>query len=175
MVHWGNVPVLGQFAFAFYVVIILAGGGLAVMSRSLIRAMVGLVITLFGVAGLYLLLLAEFVALMQILIYIGAVSVLIFFSIMFTRASANGGEAQGPGLRGILRAIPAFVLPTALLVRMLQVYGVRGADTPKNITASGLGAGLLGPYTVPFELISVVLLAAVAGAVFLATQTRGAN
>jgi NADH-quinone oxidoreductase subunit J len=173
LARWNFVPALGHIAFALYALIILIGGGLAVTSRSLVRAMVGLVVSLFGVAGLYLLLLAEFVALMQILIYVGAVSVLIFFAIMLTRASADGGEAAGPGWRGILRAIPVFLL-TVLLVIMLRIYGVTGADTPKNIPVGALGAGLLGPYTLPFELISVVLLAAIVGAVLLAFEKRGA-
>lgn len=170
-----NEITLGRFAFAFYTLIVLGGGVLAVTSPSLVRAMIGLIIALFGVAGFYLLLLAEFVALMQILIYVGAVTVLIFFAIMLTRASADGGEAAGPGLRGTLRAIPAFLLPTGLLVPMLAVYGVTGADMPKDIPVAALGAGLLGPYTLPFELISVVLLAAMAGAVLLAFEKRGAK
>ena len=139
-----SIPALGQIAFALYALIILFGGGLAVISHSLVRAMVGLVISLFGVAGMYLLLLADFVALMQILIYVGAVSVLIFFAIMLTRASADGGEGDGPGKRGLLRAIPAFLVPTSLMVIMLSVYGVIGADTPKSVSVNALGAGLLG-------------------------------
>ena len=128
------IPALGQIAFALYALIILFGGGLAVIAHSLVRAMVGLVISLFGVAGMYLLLLADFVALMQILIYVGAVSVLIFFAIMLTRASADGGEGDGPGKRGLLRAIPAFLVPTALMVIMLSVYGVtRGRHAQKRI------------------------------------------
>jgi NADH-quinone oxidoreductase subunit J len=175
LARWNYISALGHIGFAFYALIILVGGGLAVTSRSLVRAMVGLVISLFGVAGLYLLLLAEFVALMQILIYVGAVSVLIFFAIMLTRASATGDEAAGPGWRGILRALPACLFPTVLLVIMLRIYGVTGSDTPKNIPVAALGAGLLGPYTLPFELISVVLLAAIAGAVLLAFEKRGTN
>lgn len=174
MARLNYISALGPIAFAFYALITLVGGGLAVTSRSLVRAMVGLVISLFGVAGLYLLLLAEFVALMQILIYVGAVSVLIFFAIMLTRASADGGESAGPGWRGLLRATPVFLL-TVLMVIMLRVYGVTGADTPKNIPVSALGTGLLGPYTLPFELISVVLLAAVVGAVLLAFEKRGTS
>jgi NADH:ubiquinone oxidoreductase subunit 6 (subunit J) len=174
LARWNYFSALGQIAFAFYALIILFGGGLAVTSRSLVRAMVGLVISMFGVAGLYLLLLAEFVALMQILIYVGAVSVLIFFAIMLTNASADGGEAAGPDWRGILRAIPVFLL-TVLMVIMLRVNGVTGADTPKNIPVAALGTGLLGPYTLPFELISVVLLAAIVGAVLLAFEKRAAN
>lgn len=170
-----NEMYLGQFAFAFYTLIVLAGGALAVASSSLVRAMLGLVVSLFGVAGLYLLLLAEFVALMQILIYVGAVTVLMFFAIMLTRASADGGEAEGPGLAGTLRAIPVFLVPAGILVPFLSVYGVAGFSTPKNVSPDQLGAGLLGPYTLSFELISVVLLAAMAGAVLLAFEKRGAK
>ena len=167
--------VLGQIGFAFYTAIILCGGILAVISPNLIRAMLGLIVSLFGVAGLYFLLLAEFVALMQILIYVGAVAVLMIFAIMLTRASANGGEAAGPGLRGTLRAVPAFLIPAGILVPLLFLRGVAGFDRPKDIAPAALGAGLLGPYTLPFELISVVLLAAMAGAVMLAFEKRGAK
>lgn len=168
-----SISALGQIAFAFYALIILAGGGLAVTSRSLVRAMVGLVVSLFGVAGLYLLLLADFVALMQILVYVGAVSVLIFFAIMLTRASADGGEAVGPDRRGLIRAVATSLFPTIVLLIILRVYGVTGANTPKEIPVAALGSGLLGPYTLPFELISIVLLAAVAGAVLLTFERRG--
>ena len=148
---------------------------LAVTAPSLIRAMLGLVVSLFGVAGLYLLLLAEFVALMQILIYVGAVTVLMFFAIMLTRAAADGGEAAGPGLRGTLRAIPAFLIPAGTLMPFLLLRGVTGLSRPKDVSPAALGAGLLGPYTLAFELISVVLLAAMAGAVLLAFEKRGAK
>ena len=170
-----NELYLGQFAFAFYTLIVLAGGVLAVSSASLVRAMLGLVVSLFGVAGLYLLLLAEFVALMQILIYVGAVTVLIFFAVMLTRASADGGEADGLSGAGVLRAVPIVLIPAGILVPFLAVYGVAGLPTPKNVSPAELGAGLLGPYTLAFELISVVLLAAMAGAVLLAFEKRGAK
>ncbi|MEA4855307.1 MAG: NADH-quinone oxidoreductase subunit J [Solidesulfovibrio sp.] len=169
-----NELYLGQYAFALYALIILAGGVLAVAAANLVRAMIGLVVALFGVAGLYLLLLAEFVALMQILIYVGAVTVLIFFAIMLTRA-ADGAEAEGPGGAGVLRAIPVFLVPAGILVPFLAVYGTTGFPTPKNIGPEQLGAGLLGPYTLAFELISVVLLAAMAGAVLLAFEKRRAG
>lgn len=168
-----NEVYLGQCAFALYVLIILGGGVLAVTAANLVRAMLGLVVALFGVAGLYLLLLAEFVALMQILIYVGAVTVLIFFAIMLTRV-ADGAEAEGPGERGVMRAIPAFLVPAGILVPFLAVYGATGFPTPKNVSPDQLGAGLLGPYTLAFELISVVLLAAMAGAVLLAFEKRRA-
>ena len=79
---------------------------------------------------------------------------------MLTRAAADGGESAGPGLRGTLRAIPAFLIPAGTLVPLLLRYGVTGFDRPKALAPAALGAGLLGPYTLAFELISVVLLAA---------------
>jgi NADH-quinone oxidoreductase subunit J len=169
-----NEIYLGQCAFGLYALIILGGGVLAVTAANLVRAMIGLVVALFGVAGLYMLLLAEFVALMQILIYVGAVTVLIFFAIMLTRA-ADGHEAEGPGDAGVARAIPVFLVPAGLLVPFLAVYGATGFPTPKNVSPEQLGAGLLGPYTLSFELISVVLLAAMAGAVLLAFEKRRAG
>jgi NADH-quinone oxidoreductase subunit J len=60
-----------------------------------------------------------------------------------------------------------------VLLIILRVYGVTGANTPKEIPVAALGSGLLGPYTLPFELISIVLLAAVAGAVLLTFERRG--
>ena len=78
-------------AFGLYLLLIIVGGLAAIMAKSLVRALVGLIMTLFGVAGMYFLMAAPFIALMQILIYVGAVSVLIFFAIMLTRTAH--GEA----------------------------------------------------------------------------------
>ena len=78
-------------AYGLYLALIVAGGLAAVRCRNLVRALIGLIMTLFGVAGMYFLMAAPFLALMQSLIYVGAVSVLIFFAIMLTRTS--GGEA----------------------------------------------------------------------------------
>ena len=99
----------------------------------------------------------------------------IWLAYMLTHAAADGGESAGPGLRGTLRAIPAFLIPAGTLVPLLLRYGVTGFDRPKALAPAALGAGLLGPYTLAFELISVVLLAAMAGAVMLAFEKRGAK
>ncbi len=67
---------------------------MAVLARSLVRALSGLIVTLFGVAGMYLLMAAPFIAFMQILIYVGAVTVLIFFAIMLTRTSEGESGSE---------------------------------------------------------------------------------
>ncbi|MGA9478777.1 MAG: NADH-quinone oxidoreductase subunit J, partial [Desulfobacterales bacterium] len=85
---------LAHIAFGLYTALIVGGACIAVLARSLVRSLVGLVATLFGVAGLYLLMAAPFIAFMQILIYVGGVSVLIFFAIMLTHAAPTGDESK---------------------------------------------------------------------------------
>jgi hypothetical protein len=85
------MEILAKSAFVFYCLIIrLRAPVVAVISGSLVRALVGLIGVMIAVAGMYLLLAAPFIAFMQILIYIGGVSVLIFFAIMLSRALAKG-------------------------------------------------------------------------------------
>lgn len=163
---------MAKIVFGFYTLIILGGSIVAVGAKSLVRAMVGLIATLLGVAGMYMLLNAQFMALMQILIYVGAICVLIFFAIMLTRADAGGEEAESAPLRQNLLALLAVlsvggVLGWLVLTRPLPTTGV-----PVEVSIEKLGLGLLGPYGLAFELISVVLLVSMAGAVLLTWERR---
>ena len=81
-----TMQTLALFAYVFYLAIIAIGGFAAVTNTNLGRALVGLVAAMFGVAGMYFLMNAPFVGLMQLLIYVGAISVLIFFAIMLAKA-----------------------------------------------------------------------------------------
>ncbi len=167
-----NMELFARLAFGIYAVVILAGGALAVSSPSLIRAMVGLVTALFGVAGMYLLMDATLVAFMQILIYVGAVSVLIFFAIMLAHASPDGDEAAPASIWEYVRSGLVFIVPVGVVALTATVFPVDSMPLPKQIGPEALGEGLLGPYTLAFELISVVLLAAMAGAVLVAFERR---
>lgn len=164
-----------RIVFACYAVIVAAGSLIAVAARSLVRGLLGLIMTLFGVAGMYLLMAAPVVAFMQLLIYVGAVSVLIFFAVMLVRSGPGGEEARPPKMRHKVYAAlgllaPVVVIGGALLKRPLEA----GLSTPPvEIPAAELGKGLLGPYLLAFELISVVLLVAMVGAVIIAFEKRG--
>jgi NADH-quinone oxidoreductase subunit J len=162
------MELLAHLAFVVYTAVIVAGACLAVLARSLVRSLVGLVATLFGVAGLYLLMAAPFIAFMQILIYVGGVSVLIFFAIMLTHAAPTGDEAKRRPVRKRLNAIFAMTVPAVVLAIQIIVHGPQGFERPIEVSLLELGAGLLGPYLLAFELISVVLFVAMAGAVMLA-------
>lgn len=161
-------------AYGLYLALIVAGGLAAVRCRNLVRALIGLIMTLFGVAGMYFLMAAPFLALMQILIYVGAVSVLIFFAIMLTRTS--GGEAgnENPqrrtGLREVL-AVASGLLPAVILAAIV-VGQAQALPLKPEVPLAGLGQFLTGPYVLAFELISVVLVVAMAGAVLLGFERR---
>lgn len=161
--------------FAIYLILIVVGGLTAVLSKNLIRALIGLILTLFGVAGMYFLMSAPFIALMQILIYVGAVTVLIFFAIMLTKVPDGeaGMEADGKNfskqiiLALISGLLPAFVLGIIIIQKMPDALPLK-PETPITV----LGGLLVGPYSLAFELISVVLFAAMAGSVLLGFERR---
>lgn len=160
-------------AFGFYTLLAVGGAFMAAMETSLVRSLVGLVATMFGVSGLYMLMDATFIAFMQILIYVGGVSVLIFFAIMLTRAAPTGDEAMHRPIRKRINAICAMIVPAIVLAVGIIKHFPKGAEVPENITINELGKGLMGPYLLNFELISVVLFAAMAGAVMLAWRQWG--
>lgn len=165
---------LAYSAYGLYLVLILLGGLGAIFAQSLVRALMGLILTLFGVAGMYLLMAAPFLAFMQILIYVGAVSVLIFFAIMLTRSS-DGGEAGQEGSRGLGRVILGLIaglVPVAILAGAVIRKAPTELPLKPEASLASLGQYLTGPYALAFELISVALLAAMAGAVLLGFERR---
>ncbi len=155
-----------DLAFLVAAGLALAGGVLAVTLRSVFRAALGLMLSLFGVAGLFLVQRAEFMAVVQLLVYVGGVSVLIVFAIMLTERE---GSAQAVTVqRGM-------VLPAVLVAGSLAALtGVAVARAPfidppaASVSARDLGLAFLGPFLVPFEAVSVLLLVAVIGALVIA-------
>ena len=156
-------------AYAVYVLIILAGGLLAIGSRNLVRAMLGLVLTFLGVAGMYLLLASPFLAFMQVLIYVGAVCVLIFFAIMLTRNTSEGEEVKLPGPGAAICGLLALALPLLTLGPLIIMNVPKLTLVPYDQTETKLlGQGLITEDVFSFELISIILLVAMAVAGFLA-------
>jgi NADH-quinone oxidoreductase subunit J len=168
---------MAHAAFAFYVLLMAGGGLVAVLSIHLVRALIGLVLTFLGVAGLYLLLAAPFLAFMQILIYIGAICVLIFFAIMLVKNTQSGEEARAPSL---CQAASALLTSLAPLLLFAPLIASRAGELGHNglareVPVASLGEGLLTYYLMSFELISVILLVAMAGGVLLAWDRRFRN
>ncbi len=152
---------------AFWVLTVLTVGSAVgvVAVRDLIRAVVLLITSFLGVAGLYITLSADFVAVVQVLIYAGAISVLILFAIMLTpRASRDNAETflQIPGL--LLAGLVTFTIAFVSLETDWSV--VKEANFPED-TAVAIGEALLGKYVLPFEMASVLLLVAMLGSILL--------
>ncbi len=167
------MEVMAKVAFCVYTAVIIGGSVFAVASSSLVRALVGLITTLVGVAGMYMLLASPFMAFMQLLIYVGAVSVLIFFAVMLTRAESGGDEASGAPMKTYVFGLAATMAPAAILGWLILTRPVASIAVPAEVSIKQLGEGLLGSYFLPFELISVILMVAMAGAVLLTWEKRG--
>ena len=153
--------------FGLMVALTAAGALLAVLSTRIIRSVSGLAVCCLGLAGLYCFLNSPFLALMEILIYIGAVCVAIVFGIMLT------SRAAGPRLRprGIEVAAGGVVFILLLAGLTAILTHAKWGPTATEQTApsvADLGRALLGPYLVLFELVSVLLLAVMIGAAYLA-------
>ena len=166
------MEIVNNVFYFLYLGIIVGGGLLSVLSRSLVRAFVGLISVMFGVAGMYFLINTPFVALMQILIYVGAISILIFFAIMLAKPPAGSEEQKRKNIGTILLAVLVGLVPTGLIL-VAAVMKIKPTNIiPRKIEVSELGELLLGRYGLAFELISVVLFVAMAGAVILAFEGK---
>lgn len=163
---------MATVAFVVYALIILGGGIMAVGSSGLVRALVGLIATMLGVAGMYMLMATPFMAFMQLLIYVGAVAVLIFFAVMLTEAHSLGDEAEPGPIRQYFWALAGVMSVGGILSWLIMTRPAPSSATPVEVDLAKLGQGLLEQYFLAFELISVVLLVAMSGAVLLAWERR---
>jgi NADH-quinone oxidoreductase subunit J len=147
---------------------------LVVTTDHLVHAALWLVVTLGSLAGCYLLLTAEFVAWVQVLIYVGAVVVLLLFALMLTRAPTGPDAATTTRNQPV--AILAGVTTTAVLAVVL-VDGFRGAeidvDSGPAGAAESVGDAIFRHWVLAFEVVSVVLLAALVGAIVLSRRGDG--
>ncbi len=156
--------------------VILASGVLVVTTRNLIHAALWLIVTLFGVAVLYAILNAGFLAVVQVVIYIGAIAILFIFAVMLTRADLRDRTPQLN--RGWWLNLILAVLTFGGLVMLFQTWSgftKTSADIPAGFdTVSQLGNALVTPsaYLLPFEVASVLLLAALVGAVYVAFSRK---
>ena len=138
-----------------------------VTARNVVHAALFLVVSLAMVAGVYLLLAAEFVAWVQVLIYVGAIVVLLLFGLMLTRAPI-GREALDNQQRGISAVVAVGVL-AGLSVLLWDTFRVSEIDLATSRTAE-VGANLFESFVLPFEVVSFLLLAALIGAIVLARK-----
>jgi NADH-quinone oxidoreductase subunit J len=165
-----------ELIFLITAVVTLGGAIMVVTVRNLIHAALWLILSLFGVAVIYGLLSATFFAVIQVVIYIGAIAILMIFAIMLTRrVMQDSGSTVNKGwwIAGFL----SLVLFTALVWMLSTWSGFRTTlpEIPAEVdTIQLLGAALVSPnaYVLPFEIASVLLLAALIGAVVVAWERK---
>ena len=142
----------------------LVGALVMVATKNVVYAALALLLALMGVAGLYLLVFAPFLALVQVLIYGGAITIVVLFAIMLTRMEQFQAIADNP--QKPLAAMAALALFGILVAALLQ--GNPSAGPVEGIGFETLGNALFTQWAVPFEIASLVLLVALIGAIVLA-------
>ncbi|MEX2247627.1 MAG: NADH-quinone oxidoreductase subunit J [Dehalococcoidia bacterium] len=160
-----------QVFFYLFATTVIAGALGVVLLRNTVYAALSLIGALLGVAAVYILLSVEFLALVQILIYAGAVTVLLLFALMLTRARELQERLDGD--QKPLAAVAALVLLGAFITVMDQTTWPRDVGEITTVPFATIGDALLTRWAVPFELVSGVLLVALVGAIILAMQEEG--
>ena len=153
----------------FAVVMTVAAIGV-VTSRNVVHAALYLVVTLMSAAAVYVLLLAEFLAWVQVLVYVGAIVVLMLFGLMLTRAPI--GQRSYDNDQRLLAAVCAaavFGVTTWILLDAFEGRDISLTGRERPTTAS-VGEAIFSKYVLPFEVVSVLLLAALVGAIVLARR-----
>jgi NADH-quinone oxidoreductase subunit J len=146
---------------------------LVVTTRQIVHAALWLVVTLGAIAGSYLVLTAEFIAWVQVLVYVGAVVALLLFGLMLTRAPIGASpdlDTRNRPLAAVAGGATAVTL-VVLVVDGLRTAYVDLAAASANGTAGVTGAALFRTWVLPFEVLSVLLLAALVGAIVLSRST----
>jgi NADH-quinone oxidoreductase subunit J len=147
---------------------------IAAMSlRNMVHCALCLALTFLGVAGLFLQLNAGFLAFAQILVYVGAVAILIVFAILLTR----GAQDQEPRrTSGLILSIPLAIIIAAILLNAIFSTRLATAAVPAGTPAvQELGTALMTTHVIPLEIIGVLLTVALLGAIVLALPERGAG
>jgi NADH-quinone oxidoreductase subunit J len=162
-----------QIIFYILSALILVAGLLAVTSRKIFRSAIWLLFSLMGIAGLYFWMQVAFIAAVQIIVYVGGIVVLIIFSIFLTQQSGKEmpRPVTGRSFFAILAAVTGFVFTCFLLYK--NEFSV-SSNNPFNVEVADIGTQLLSTtehgYVLPFEVVSMLLLAAMVGCIVIAMK-----
>lgn len=166
-----------QIIFYIVAVFILGTGILSVTSGKIFRSAIWLLFSLMGVAGLYFWLEVEFLAAVQIAVYVGGIVVLIIFSIFLTHQS--GKEMAKPPLLRKIAALLAVGTGLAFTYQLIRRYGFHAGNKKFDPDVASIGTQMMGMgekgYALPFEVVSILLLAAMIGCIVIAMKVKPEN
>ena len=160
---------MAWFLFILLAVLTIGGGLGVVVTRNVVHAALALLVSLIAVAGVYLILFAEFLALVQVLIYGGAIIIVLLFAIMLTRS------ADYPRITDNKQWPLAAVAALAFLGVLVPSFVINSVSETQaqNASFTGIGESLFTTWAVPFEIASLVLLVALIGAIIIARSDDG--
>lgn len=159
-----------EVVFWVFAVVISLSALRVVTTNNVVHAALYLVGALLGAAALYILLLAEFVAWVQVLVYVGAIVVLMLFGLMLTRAPI--GRASFDNDQRPLAALVALGVFGVTAYTLVDAFEGQKIDLTREVgtTSADIGQSIFSTYVLPFEAVSVLLLAALVGAVVIARR-----
>jgi NADH-quinone oxidoreductase subunit J len=162
---------ISQLVFAYFAVVIIASAVLTITRRNLVHSVLFMLLLFFHIAGIFVLLNAEFLAAVQLIVYAGAILILYLFVVMLLNVDR---ESQANRANKYWPWITAFGLIIAAEIALLVLRGEFPGETDRTLRAGTgvkeLGIELYTKYLVPFEIASVVLLVGLVGAVMLAKK-----
>jgi NADH:ubiquinone oxidoreductase subunit 6 (subunit J) len=161
---------LMHIAFIMMAGITLGAAAMVVVVRNIFHALLFLTLSFLGVAGIYFLLAADFLAVVQVLVYVGAIIILMMFALMLTHRVMSGKLRQAAGQW--LVAVPVTGGVLAILGWFFVLHPWHYMLSPQTPTTGIIGEKLLTTYVLPFELASIVLLVAMIGAIVLAKEDK---
>ncbi len=173
MTSLASMQGLTGVVFLFTVAVTVCGALIAAGSQTLIRAVAGLALCFLGLAGLFYFLNSPFVAVMEILIYVGAVCVALVFGIMLAPARPEALARAPYNFGAALAVIAAGILFSFLTKVGAGTAWLQPASRVNDGSVAEIGKSLLSTYSMVFELISLVLLVAILGALVVARAGRG--
>jgi NADH-quinone oxidoreductase subunit J len=164
---------LEVIVFYLFAAVVLISGAIVVLSKNVMKSAFNLLFTFFGVAGLYVLLLADFVAVTQIMVYIGGILVLMIFGVMLTTKLTGVDSKSGPigKLNMIAGIVIALSVATTLILTFVNSKWLTAPMMVESDTSiNTIGYALMTDYILPFEVTSVLLLIALIGSALIARR-----
>ncbi len=163
---------LGEIIFLLTVLVTMGGALTAVLAGSIVHALLGLITAMFGVAGLYVYLNSPFLAMMEILVYVGAISILIAFAIMLL-GSYSSKYSDIRALGKLMLAVVTALVSVYMFFKFILINLKVPPASEFLITTRDIGRVFTDNLVLPFELISLLIVVAIIGAVMLAIISRG--
>ncbi|MBC8042379.1 MAG: NADH-quinone oxidoreductase subunit J [Rhizobacter sp.] len=163
-----------QIIFYLFAAIIVGSAALVVISKNIIHSAFGLLFTFFGVAAIYVYLNADFIAVTQIVVYVGGILVLLLFGVMLTNKIT-----QADLKTETLNPVPGLLITLSVLAMLLYTFYFRAkwVTVPVDQQLRGtvvepIGIATMTTYVLPFEIVSIVLMVALLGAAYIARADR---